>query len=116
MYTITLYGIKTCDSVKKAQRFFKSHDIAYTFVDLRGDEFDTSRIDTWIQKISVNTLFNAKSKTYRELNIKEQKPSQDEKIALLKKHVLLIKRPVIECDDRVYVGFDLSKYERIFLK
>jgi Spx/MgsR family transcriptional regulator len=110
-----LYGIKTCGSVRKAIKFFKENDIEFEFMDFRKDAVGQEKIDAWLQKVSIDKLFNNKGAKYRTLKLKELNLNDDEKSKWLAKENMLIKRPVIEYKDKVIVAFDEEEYKRLFL-
>lgn len=112
---IKVFGIKNCDSVKKAIKFFKTHDLDYVLNDFKENAVTEKDVARWLNGSDINTLFNARSTTYRNLKLKERNLSDEDKIAYLSKENLLIKRPVIEFNNQVIVGFDQNKYEGIFL-
>ena len=112
---VTIYGIKNCDSVKKALKFLKNHAIEYTFVDLKEHPPSLQKIKEWLQHADIDTLFNARSTTYRNLKLKELTLDDVQKVQWLAKEPLLIKRPVIESDDTILVGFNEARYTRRFL-
>lgn len=109
-----VYGIKTCGSVKKALKYFKDNDIAYEFVDFKTTPVEQNKIEYWLKKVSLDTLFNNKGTKYRTLKLKELNLSDEEKIKWLAKENLLIKRPVIEYNDEIIVAFDEKRYDSIF--
>lgn len=111
---MTVYGIKTCGSVKKALKYFQDNEIGYNFVDFKTTPVDQKKIEGWLKKVSLDILFNNKGTKYRTLNLKELNLSDKEKIQWLAKENLLIKRPVIEYNDEVIVAFDEKKYDAIF--
>lgn len=111
----TVYGIKNCDSVKKALKFFKEHDIDYTFVDFKTDPVGCDIIDRWLNCSSMQQLFNSRSTTYRQLKLKELNLDDSGKREWLCKENLLIKRPVVEKDNHVIIGFNQTQYEGEFL-
>lgn len=112
---IEIYGIKNCDSVKKALSFFKKHNLVYNFHDFKTEELTCSKIEEWLQKTTIKTLFNARSTTYRTLKLKELNLDEEELQKWLCKENLLIKRPVIEYQDELIVGFNEENYTRTFL-
>ncbi len=112
---IKIYGIKNCDSVKKALKFFKEHQLEYELFDFKTKPLPCSKIDEWLQKTDINTLFNSRSTTYRNLKLKELNLSDEDKKEWLCKENLLIKRPVVEFDEKLLVGFKEEEYKRIFL-
>lgn len=112
---ITVYGIKTCGSVKKAFAFFKENDIDYEFVDFKKESMDETKISTWIEKSDINKLFNNKGTKYRTLKLKELNLDEAGKKEWLVKENMLIKRPVIEYGDKVLVAYDEEVYKKEFL-
>ncbi|NOQ32198.1 MAG: Spx/MgsR family RNA polymerase-binding regulatory protein [Helicobacteraceae bacterium] len=112
---VTLYGIKSCDSVKKAIKFFKENTIEYTFIDYKNSPLECATIKAWLNKVEITTLFNARSTTYRNLKLKDMNLSDTQKEEWLCKENLLIKRPVAELNGAVTVGFDIKTYEKEFL-
>jgi len=111
---IKMYGIPTCGSVKKARKFFKDNNIEFEFIDLKKEPVNCEKIDEWLQQVDINTLFNSRGTKYRTLKLKELNLDEVGKREWLCKENLLIKRPVIEYDDKVIVAFDEEKYKEIF--
>ncbi len=110
-----VYGIKTCGSVRKALKFFNEKNISYEFVDFKKEPVGCEKIEEWLEKVDIETLFNKKGTKYRQLKLKELNLSDEEKKKWLCKENLLIKRPVIELDNGdVIVGFDEEKYQKIW--
>lgn len=112
---INIYGIKNCDSVKKALSFFKEHDLDYTFHDFKTDKVGSKEVSYWLQHVDMNTIFNSRSTTYRALKLKEMNLNEDEKKEWLCRENLLIKRPVIEFDNKILVGYNDTKYKEVLL-
>jgi len=112
---IEVYGIKNCDSVKKAIAFFKKHDLAYELNDFKTEALPCEKVDTWLTKVPMKTLFNSRSTTYRTLKLKELNLDETAQKDWLCKENLLIKRPVVEYNDEVIVGFNEEVYTRSFL-
>lgn len=111
---ITIYGIKNCDSVKKALTYLKERSIEFTFVDFKTTPVDEKKINEWKQKSSLSILLNTKGTTYKKHNLKELNLNDQEKVEWMAKENLLIKRPVIECNTSIIIGFNLTQYEGIF--
>ena len=111
---IKLYGIKTCDSVKKALKYFKEASIEVDFVDFKQTKPSQSQLTTWAEKSDLKKLFNNRSRTYKDLGLAQQTLSDDDKIEWMSKEPLLVKRPVVEFTDDVLVGFDATIYEGVF--
>jgi len=107
---LKIYGIKNCDSVRKAIKFLKTHDVPYTFIDFRETPVDTDIISSWLKNTDIKTLFNTRGTTYRTLKLKELNLCETEKEAWLAKENMLIKRPVITFDNNVIVGYNETEY------
>ncbi len=112
---IKVYGIKNCDSVKKALSFFKEHNLDYNLHDFKEEKLECEKISSWLLNVDMKTLFNSRSTTYRNLKLKELNPSDEEKKEWLCKENLLIKRPVIEFCNKVIVGYNKNEYEKELL-
>jgi Spx/MgsR family transcriptional regulator len=112
---VTIYGIKTCSSVAKARKFMKEHDIEYHFVDYKKESIGKEKIEQWLKQVDIDILFNNKGKKYRDLGLKELKLDKKGKIEWMAKENYLLKRPVIEYGDKVFVGYDEELYSNNFL-
>lgn len=112
---MTIYGIKTCGSVRKAIKFFNDNGIEFEFFDFKKDSVDLAHIEKWLEQVDINILFNSKGTKYRTLKLKELNLDDDGKKEWLGKENMLLKRPVIEHDGKVTVAFDEEKYKDIFL-
>ncbi|MCA0003226.1 ArsC family reductase [Mesorhizobium sp. B2-2-4] len=110
--TITMYGITTCDTIRKARVWLEGHTVAYRFHDYRAEGIEAGRLDGWVRKVGWEKLLNKGSTTFRELPDKD-KQSLDEKKAkaLMLAKPTMIKRPVLEVGDRILVGFKPDVYE-----
>ncbi len=115
MGMIKVYGIKNCDSVRKAVKFLKSHDIPYEFVDFRETPVDLQTIERWLRYTDIKKLFNTRGTTYRTLGLKEMDLDDEAKKMWLAKENMLIKRPVIELDNDILVGYDETLYKEKLL-
>ncbi|MCG3655572.1 arsenate reductase family protein [Aliarcobacter butzleri] len=112
---ITVYGIKTCGSVRNALKFFKDHNIEVEFFDFKKEMPSADKIKTWTTKADINALFNNKGTKYKTLNLKELNLDDQGKYEWLCKDPLLFKRPVIEFDDKLVVAWDEEEYKKTFL-
>lgn len=109
-----VYGIKTCGSVKKALKFFKENDIEYEFIDFKKTQIAKTEIDTWLEKVHIDTLFNNKGTKYRTLKLRELNLDNAGKREWLIKENMLIKRPVVEYNEDIIVAYDEERYNSIF--
>ena len=107
---LKIYGIKNCDSVRKAQKYLKSNEIPYEFIDFRETPVDSKEIDAWLKGTDIKTLFNTRGTTYRTLKLKDLNLSDKDKVTWLAKENMLIKRPVITFENNVIVGYNESQY------
>ena len=112
---IKVYGIKSCGSVRKALSFFKQNNIETEFFDFKKMTPDSNLIETWVEKSDINVLFNNKGTKYRTLGLKELNLDETGKFEWLCKEPMLFKRPIIQKDDQVTVGFNEEEYQATFL-
>lgn len=110
-----VYGIKSCGSVQKALKYLDSNGIDYKFHDFKTQPVSRSTIESWTTQSPLSILLNTKGTTYKTLALKSLDLDDNGKIEWMSNHNLLIKRPVIEHNGKVIVGFDPSLYEGIFL-
>ena len=107
---LNIYGIKNCDSVRKAIKYLKVNEIAYEFIDFRETPVNADTISSWLKGTDINTLFNTRGTTYRTLKLKELNLSDEDKALWLSKENMLIKRPVIAFENKVIVGYNETHY------
>ena len=112
---VQVYGIKNCDSVKKALKFFNAHAIEYTLHDFKTHSVGCQKIERWLSHVEMKQLFNARSTTFRNLKLKELQLDEAGQKEWLCKENLLIKRPVVEHNGKVLVGFNEEIYKGEFL-
>lgn len=113
---IKVYGIKNCDSVKKALKFLKQHNLEYSLQDFKNDPVDCDKVSQWNQSVEMKQLFNTRGTTYRTLKLKDLDLNDEQKLEWLCKENMLIKRPVIEYDtNKVLVAFDEDIYTKELL-
>lgn len=110
--TITLYGIPNCDSVKKARRWLDEAGSAYRFHDYKKSGITADRLTRWAGEVGWEVLLNKRGTTYRRLPDADKADLDEGKaIRLMAAHPSLIKRPVIENDGPLLVGYDPGRYE-----
>jgi len=104
--SVTLYGIPTCGTCKKAIGWMKENDLEYQFVNTRQDPPSKPQIQRWVKEIGWKPLRNTSGGSYRALGDQKNDWSDQEWIDAFAKDPMLIKRPVIEVDQKVVaVGF-----------
>lgn len=113
-----MFGIANCDTIKKARKFLESNQIEYQFHDFRKDGIDDQRLEKWLKLTTLDKLTNKRSTSWRGLS-DEQKAifsnTQDitHAIPILIEQPTLIKRPVLEMDDQLIIGFKESDYQQL---
>ncbi|MFK7795738.1 MAG: ArsC family reductase [Gammaproteobacteria bacterium] len=112
---ITVYGIKNCDTVKKACNWLTKNNINYQFHDFRKDGLTQNKVKQWFGKTDWEILLNRRGTTWRKLSDNEKDSINKTKaIKLMVDQPTLIKRPVIEHNDNVIVGFSEDIYKQQF--
>lgn len=113
----TVYGIKNCDTVRKACAWLTQHDIDFQFHDLRKDGLNQTKLKQWLQLVDWETLINKRGTTWRKLTDQQKSgANQSTIIEMALVEPTLIKRPVLEHNHQVTVGFNLDTYQEMFLE
>ncbi|GAA3533456.1 ArsC family reductase [Zobellella aerophila] len=113
--TIKLYGIKNCDTVKKARKWLEQHAIDYQFIDHRIDGLDPLELQDWLARLGWEQLVNKRGTSYRALSDEDKATlGPDTAAALLTATPAMIKRPLLVHDDRLQLGFNAADYARFF--
>lgn len=112
---ITLYGIKNCDTVKKARKWLDSQGIEYQYHDFREDGVDQEAVAAWIDELGWQNLLNRRSTSWKSLN-EQTRENMNEKAAqeAVMSHPTLIKRPLLDTGKQRYTGFSAASYAKIF--
>ena len=114
---ITLHGIKNCDSCRKARKWLDEHKIQYQFHDVREDGISIQMLERWGGRIDWLKLLNKKSTTWRQLPDGERDDlDKSRALAMILKHPTLLKRPLLECDQFIAVGFRPDTYHESFYR
>ncbi|SCZ55759.1 ArsC family reductase [Thiohalomonas denitrificans] len=110
-----IYGIKTCDTVRKARKWLREHAIEHTFHDFRADGLPEDRLTAWVEAVGWEVLLNRRGLAWRKLPA-EKKANVDEvkALELIREEPTLIKRPVLEHDGAIRVGFSEGGYSELF--
>jgi arsenate reductase (glutaredoxin) len=112
---ITIYGIKNCDTMKKARTWLESHGVAYRFHDYKADGIDRTHLEAWTDAKGWETVLNKAGTTFRKLSEAEKAGLDRERaIELMLAQPSLIKRPVLETQGGLTVGFKPETYETLF--
>ena len=110
---ITLYGIRNCDTIKKARAWLATRGIAYEFHDYKTAGVERERLERWCRAVGWESLLNRAGTTFRKLP-DEQKQHLGERaaIVLMLAQPSMIKRPVLETGNQVLVGFEPERYAK----
>ena len=110
---ITIYGIKNCDTMKKARAWLDKKGVAYTFHDYKADGIDRDRLTRWEKDVGWEVLLNRAGTTFRALPEKDKANLDAKKaIALMLAQPSMIKRPVLDLGKKRLVGFKPEAYEK----
>jgi arsenate reductase (glutaredoxin) len=111
--TITIYGIKNCDTMKKARSWLDSHGVAYSFHDYKTEGIAKDQLKTWCDELGWETLLNRAGTTFRELPDADKEGLNERKAAaLMLAQPSMIKRPVLDLGGKLLVGFKPEIYAR----
>ncbi len=115
---ITIYGIKNCDTMKKARAFLDKKGVAYDFHDYKTQGIERARLEGWAKKVGWETLLNRAGTTFRKLPEKDKEGLTEKKaIALMLDQPSMIKRPVLEIGGgKILVGFKPDGVCRVEVK
>ncbi len=112
-----IYGIKNCDTMKKARAWLDAHGIAYRFHDYKTVGIEKARLEYWVSKLGWETLLNRAGTTFRKLPEADRLDLTEQKaIALMLAQPSMIKRPVLESDGNIAAGFRPEQYENLSLR
>jgi arsenate reductase len=110
-----IYGIKNCDTMKKARAWLDKRGVEYVFHDYRSEGIKRTKLESWVKKASWETLLNRAGTTFRKLPEKDREGLSEKKaIALMLAQPSMIKRPVLEAGGKLLVGFKPEIYENAF--
>lgn len=112
---VTIFGIKNCDTVRKARRWLDGHAVEYRFHDVRADGLSRAQLEGWVQTLGWEDLLNRRGTTWRKLpesvrnNINKRAA-----IKLMLEQPAMIKRPVLDLGNGLHLGFSEDAYNDLF--
>ena len=113
---LTVFGIRSCDTCRKARKYFAENDIEFTFHDVRDDGLDIQMLERWASRIDWTKLLNKQSLTWRKIpEVDRNDMSESKAFALMIENPTLVKRPVLESDKFIAVGYSEARFGE-FLK
>ncbi|WP_340317157.1 ArsC family reductase [Rhizorhabdus argentea] len=109
---IIMYGIKNCDTIKKARTWLEERGLGYDFHDYKALGIDRAKLQGWVNELGWETLLNRAGTTFRKLPDADRADIDAAKaIALMQAQPSMIKRPVLEAEGQVLVGFKPDAYQ-----
>ena len=113
---LTVYGIASCDSCRKTRKYLAEHDIEFRFHDLRADGIDLQMLERWADCVGWERLLNRQSLTWRKIpEVDRDNMTRDDALVSMIEWPTLVKRPVLEFEKSVAVGFSDQRIDE-FLK
>ena len=111
---LQMYGIKNCDTVKKARAFLDAHNLAYEFHDFKKEAPSKTQIETWLKQTDWKVLLNMRGMTWRKLSDEEKDGiNKTNAIKLMIEKPSIIKRPILEKGENLFVGFNQDIYKKL---
>ena len=111
----TIYGIKNCDTMKKARTWLDGHKVAYSFHDYKASGIDKPTLEGWAKKVGWEILLNRAGTTFKKLPDADKENITEKKaIALMLAQPSMIKRPVLAAKGKLTVGFQPEEYKKLF--
>ncbi|WAX94755.1 ArsC family reductase [Aminobacter sp. NyZ550] len=113
--SIKMYGIKNCDTIKKARTWLEGHGVAYDFHDYKAAGIDRKSLESWVKEFGWETVLNRAGTTFKKLpDTEKESLDADKAIALMLAQPSMIKRPMLDLGNRRLVGFKPEAYEAAF--
>ena len=113
---LKIYGIKNCNSMKKAFDALNAQGLAYEFHDYKKQGIDAETVKAWLDTVGQEVILNKKGTTWRKLSAEQQSAalgSETGLISALTTHSSLIKRPVLQTEQGYIVGYDEAAYQTL---
>ena len=111
----TLYGIRNCDTIKKARRWLDANGIEYRFHDVRTNGITRADLQHWMKTLPWEELLNRRGTSWRKLPEPVRNSiNKTSATSVMLDNPAIIKRPVLVCGDKLYLGFSVDSYQSIF--
>ena len=115
MAETTIYGIKACDTMKKARDWLDGHGVAYGFHDYKSAGIDRATLQGWAAKVGWELLLNRAGTTFRKLpDVDKTGLDEAKAIDLMLAQPSMIKRPILAIGSKTFVGFSAEQYGAVF--
>src|ERR1700744_5682513 len=113
--TVKIFGIKNCDTMKKARTWLEGHKVDYRFHDYKSAGIDRPMLEGWVKKVGWEVLLNRAGTTFKKLpNADKEGLTEKKAIALMLAQPSMIKRPILERGSKLLAGFNADLYEKLF--
>jgi arsenate reductase (glutaredoxin) len=111
----TIYGIKNCDTMKKARAWLETHKVKADFHDYKVSGIDKPTLEGWVKKVGWEVLLNRAGTTFKKLpDANKEGLTEKKAVALMLAQPSMIKRPVLEAKGKLTVGFKPDEYKKLF--
>ncbi len=112
---VTVFGIRNCDTIKKARRWLDGHGVEYRFHDVRTDGLSRVQLESWEQELGWENLLNRRGTTWRKLP-DSVRDGIDRRLAvkLMLEQPAMIRRPLLDLDNTLYLGFSEATWNELF--
>ena len=112
---VTLYGIRNCDTVRKARAWLQAEGIEYNFHDFRADGLSSGSVSAWLEELGWETLVNKRSSSWKALDGQLRKSMNETRaLTAILDQPTLIKRPLLDTGKQRFCGFTPERYRQIF--
>ncbi len=113
---LKLYGIKNCDTVKKARQWLTQHELPYVFHDYRTDGLDMALLESFEQQLGWKNMLNKRSTSWRQLSDAQKTDlDRNKSLQLMLETPTLIKRPILDTGSALLIGFNDKQYQQTLL-
>ena len=110
-----IYGIKSCDTMKKARAWLDAHKIAYSFHDYKASGIDKAKLESWVEKLGWETVLNRAGTTFKKLPDADKEGLTAKKaVTLMLSQPSMIKRPMLEHKGKLLAAFKPDLYAAMF--
>ncbi len=112
---ITVYGIANCDTIKKTKNWLDNEGIEFTFHDYRKQGLDRAQLESWVDTLGWESLLNKRGTTWRKLpDTVKDNIDRNSAIDVMLDNPAIIKRPLLNRDNELHLGFSETQYRELF--
>ncbi len=112
-----MYGIPNCDTIKKARNWMEKNGVNYVFHDYKKSGITEDKLEEWLLNVDLDVLLNKRGTTFKKLpDVIKENVNETNAIPLMMQNPSMIKRPVLEHNGEILVGFKSSEYEALGLR